>query len=33
MPLRDWKIGIKDILDAIGTVQGYTKGVDSCICK
>jgi uncharacterized protein with HEPN domain len=27
MPLRDWKMRIKDILDAIGTVQGYTKGM------
>ncbi len=27
MPPRDWKMRIKDILDAISTVQGYTKGM------
>lgn len=27
MPLRDWRMRIKDILDAVDTVQGYTKGM------
>ena len=27
MPLRDWKMRIKDILDAVDTVQGYTEGM------
>jgi uncharacterized protein with HEPN domain len=27
MPPRDWKIRIKDILNAITTVQAYTKGM------
>jgi hypothetical protein len=28
MPPRDWKMRIKDILDAISTVQGYTKDME-----
>ena len=27
MPPRDWKLRIRDILDAIKAVQGYTKGM------
>ncbi|RZB36629.1 MAG: hypothetical protein SRB2_01931 [Desulfobacteraceae bacterium Eth-SRB2] len=28
MPHRDWKFRIQDILDAIGTVQKYTQGME-----
>jgi uncharacterized protein with HEPN domain len=28
MPPREWKMRIKDILDAIRTVQGYTKDME-----
>jgi uncharacterized protein with HEPN domain len=28
LPPRDWKFRIKDILDAIRTVQGYTLGLE-----
>jgi uncharacterized protein with HEPN domain len=27
MPPRDWKMRIKDILEAISTVREYTKGM------
>jgi uncharacterized protein with HEPN domain len=27
MPLRNWKMRIKDILDAVDTIQGYTEGM------
>ena len=27
MPLRDWRMRIKDILDAVDTVQEYTEGM------
>ena len=27
MPHRDWKLRIKDIVDAINAIQGYTEGI------
>lgn len=27
MPHRDWKLRIKDIVDAINAIQGYTEGM------
>ena len=28
MPHRDWKLRIKDIVDAINAIQGYTEGME-----
>ena len=28
MPHRDWKFRIEDILDAVGTIQEYTQGME-----
>jgi uncharacterized protein with HEPN domain len=36
MPHRDWKLRIKDIVDAINVIQGYTEGepfIDLCFLK
>ena len=27
MPRRDWKLRIRDILDSVSAVQGYTRGM------